>query len=476
MIKRVLIALVALVLLLAFAAALAFAQDADASGTGEGGEAARTDLGRETTSVSGIPGIEDFLPAYPLSVGDMLTIRLYTPTQRTVRATIDGNGMIVVPPVGRIAVLGLTIEGASVRLEEELSPYYKSVTVTVDVYRLSSVKVFVFGATTRAGVYALRGGTTIVDFLQQLRLSSWGEHRRIHHYRLASFFLGRKGESGAREGNFLLGAKESSAEDPVVLDEDEIVRLVGDESAILEIMESGCAQVTLIDPTDFVALGQLKSKNFLLRDGDIIYFPRPEKTVYVYGSTRPGNYEVLPGEGLLEVLFRAGEVMPERDLAHTVIERTDEDGQLLFQIVELDKYYYSEEEPSMIPLNNGDRIKIFPRESHVTVLGAVNEAGRFGYNPGSGVLNYIAQAGGNMPNANMGGIMVVRGKWRPGGAYEVAASFTVNAYDYAKGKLTDIPPILPGDVIYVPERDALAKRDIASIITSFTISALALFK
>jgi len=334
----------------------------------------------------------------------------------------------------------------------------------------------VFGATANAGVYVLQGGTTVVDFLQRLQLASLGEHRRIRHYRLASFFLGRKEESGAREGNFLLGAKESSAEEPVVLDEDEIVRLVGDESAILEIMESGCAQVTLIDPTDFVALGQLKSKNFLLRDGDIIYFPRPEKTVYVYGSTRPGNYEVLPGEGLLEVLFRAGEVMPERDLAHTVIERTDEDGQLLFQIVELDKYYYSEEEPSMIPLNNGDRIKIFPRESHVTVLGAVNEAGRFGYNPGSGVLNYIAQAGGNMPNANMGGIMVVRGKWRPGGAYEVAASFTVNAYDYAKGKLTDIPPILPGDVIYVPERDALAKRDIASIITSFTISALALFK
>lgn len=463
MVKKVLIALVV-------GFALVVAQNGYA-GSDEGGVGA--EQGGETTPISEVPGIEDFLPAYPLSVGDMLTIRLYTPTQRTVRATIDGNGMIVVPPVGRIAVLGLTIEGASVRLEEELSPYYKSVTVTVDVYRLSSVKVFVFGATTRAGVYALRGGTTIVDFLQQLQLASWGEHRRIQHYRLASFFLGREEEV---ESGFLLGAKESGAEEPAVLDEEEIVRFAGGASAILEIMESGNAQVTLIDPTDFVALGQLKSKNFLLRDGDIVYFPRPEKTVNVYGSTRPGDYEVLPGEGLLEVLFRAGEVMPEKDLAHTVIERMDENGQLLFQIVELDKYYFSKEEPRLIPLTNGDRIKIFPRDSHVTVLGAVNDAGRYSYNPGSGIMEYIALAGGNTQEADMGGILVVRGKWRPGGAYEVAASFTVNARDYAAGRKTEVPPIMPGDVIYLPVRDVLMKRDIASIITSLTISALALFK
>jgi protein involved in polysaccharide export with SLBB domain len=127
-------------------------------------------------------------------------------------------------------------------------------------------------------------------------------------------------------------------------------------------------------------------------------------------------------------------------------------------------------------LANGDRIKVFPRETFVTVLGAVNEAGRYEYNPGSGVMEYIALAGGNSEEADMGGIQVVRGKWRPGGAFEVAASFEVNADAYAAGRQTDVPPILPGDVIYVPLRDVLAKRDIASILTSFTISALALFK
>lgn len=470
MVKRVLIALI-------LGVALTVAQNGSAiaaDGSGESGTS--TESIGETTAVSEIPGIEDFLPAYPLSVGDALTIRLYTPSHTAYQATIDGNGEVVVPPVGRIAVLGLTIEEAAVRLERELSPYYKNVTVSVNVLRLAAVKVFVFGATEHAGVYTLRGGTTVVDFLQRLPLGSWGEHRRIHHCRLDSFFLGRESASRERGKNFLLGARESDIEKPDTPDEGDIVGLADGESAVLKIMESDSARVKVIDPTDFVAMGELKSKNFLLRDGDIIYFPRPEKTVYVYGSTRPGDYEVLPGEGLLEVLFRAGEVMPERDLAHTVIERMDENGQLLFQIVELDKYYFAKEEPSLIPLTNGDRIKIFPRESHVTVLGAVNEAGRFGYSPGSGIMEYIALAGGNTPNANMGGVLVVRGKWRPGGAYEVAASFEVNAHDYAKGKQTDAPPILPGDVIYLPERDTLTKRDIASIITSFTISALALFK
>lgn len=441
---------------------------------GDGG--AITTPNGETTPVSDIPGIEDFLPAYPLSVGDTLSITLFTPSQTAYMATIDGNGEVVVPPVGRIALIGLTVEEAAVQLEKELSPYYRSVTVTVNVLRLAGVKVFVFGATEHAGVYTLQGGTTVVDFLQRLPLDSWGEHRRIHHCRLDSFFLG--GQNARRDGgkDFLLGTRESDIEKLDTPDEVDIAALAGSESAILEIMESGSARVKVIDPTDFVAMGELKSKNFLLRDGDIIYFPRPEKTVLVYGSTRPGDYEILPGEGLMEVLFRAGEVMPERDLAHTVIERMDENGQLLFQIVELDRYYFANEEPSPIPLVNGDRIKIFPRDAHVTVLGAVNSAGRFAYNPGSGILEYVAQAGGNTPNANMGGILVVRGKWRPGGAYEVAASFEVNAHDFAKGKQSEVPPILPGDVIYLPERDTLAKRDIASIITSFTISALALFK
>ena len=470
MVKRVLVAL-----LLGIALTVAqsgFAVTDDGSGTGSTG----AEPGSETTPASEIPGIEDFLPAYPLSVGDTITIRLYTPSHTAYRATIDGNGEVVVPPVGRIALLGLTIEEAAARLEKELSPYYKSVTVAVNVLRLSAVKVFVFGATEHAGVYTLRGGTTVVDFLQRLPLGSWGKHRRIHHCRLDSFFLGRERTTSGKEKGFLLGTGESDTEETDPREKMDISALADSESAILEIMESDSARVKVIDPTDFVAMGELKSKNFLLRDGDIIYFPRPEKTVLVYGSTRPGDYEVLPGEGLMEVLFRAGEVMPERDLAHTVIERTDEGGQLLFQIVELDKYYFAKEEPSPIPLVNGDRIKIFPRDAHVTVLGAVNEAGRISYSPGSGVMEYIALAGGNTPNANMGGILVVRGKWRPGGAYEVAASFEVNAHDFAKGKQTDTPPILPGDVIYLPERDALAKRDIASIITSFTISALALFK
>ncbi len=465
-----------------FVVILGFAVAAELGGhvsaQNEAGQAgAEAETVAATTPVSEVPGIEDFLPAYPLSVGDMLTIRLYTPSQRVVLATVDGNGEIVIPPVGRIRVLSLTVEEAAVAIEEELSPYYKSITVALEVYRLSMVKVFVFGATPNAGVYTLRGGTTMVDFLQQLKLASWGAHRRIHHYRLASFFLGPKKRRTGRNRDFLLKEKDNDDKGLEKPEEAEPApEFPRDESAILNIMESGSAQVTIIDPTDFVALGELKSKNFLLRDGDIIYFPRPGKTVSVFGSNRPGNYEVLPGEGLLEVLFRAGEVMPENDLAHTVIERVDEDGKLLFQIVELDKYYFSQEKPPLIPLVNGDRVKVFPRETFVTVLGAVNRAGRYEYNPGSGVMEYIALAGGNSEEADMGEVQVVRGKWRPGGAYEVAASFKVDAEKYAAGKQTDVPPILPGDVIYVPVRDVLAKRDIANILASLTVSALALFK
>jgi len=433
---------------------------------------------------SEMPGIEDFLPAYPLSVGDTIVVTYYTPSRTQYRVTIDGNGTIVIPPAGRVEVIGLTIEEASALLEQELAPYYRSVVVAIDLFKLSPVRVFVFGATDKAGVYTLKGGTTMMEFLQQLKMKSWGQYRQIHHFRFTSFFLGNEGAPGSGSSGFLLGTGQAERSRTAAtgapateqLSAEELQELVNDEEAFFSFARLRGAEVTVIDPTDFVALGELKRKNFLLRDGDIIYFQRPGVSVTVVGTTRPGVYEVLPEEGLLEILKRAGEVMPENDLAHTVIERVGPGGELAFQIVGLDRYYFSQEEPPLIPLANGDRVKVFPHNQFVAVLGAVNQAGRLPYDPTFGIFDYIAAAGGNADGSRMSKIMVARGAWRGDGSFELARSFIVNADDYAAGHITELPAILPGDVIYVPVRDELAKRDIASILANLTISALALFK
>jgi protein involved in polysaccharide export with SLBB domain len=439
------------------------------------GAAAQTTGGGAETGADGAglaAGLEDFLPAYPLSVGDVVFVKEYTPTYQGIRATIDGNGDIVVPPLGRVQVLGLTLEEAAERIERELAPYYKSITVTLELVRLSAVRVFVFGTTDKAGVFTLKGGTTALEFLQQLKLPSWGQNRRIHHFRFTSFFLGREGELGGKNSGFRLNSQPEAEEEI----SHEIASSLGSSVKLLKLVEQTGAETTVIDPTDFVAEGELKSKNFLLRDGDVIYFPPPGKSVEVFGTMRPGVYEVLPDEGLLEVMHRAGDVAPEKNLARTVIERLGEEGGLAFVIVDLDKYYFSTEEGKKIPLENGDRIKLFPREQFVTIIGAVNAAGRYPFEPDLSVSEYLALAGGIQPEAHTGKVFLARGRWNAAGSFETTATFEINLDDFIAGRGGTIPPVMPGDVLFVPQRDQLRKRDIVGAITSLTISALALFK
>jgi len=321
-------------------------------------------------------------------------------------------------------------------------------------------------------VFTLKGGTTALEFLQQLKLPSWGQNRRIHHFRFTSFFLGREGGPGGKNGGFLLNNHSVTEQGA----SRELASSLGDSVKLLELVDQTGAETTVIDPTDFVAEGELKSKNFLLRDGDVIYFPPPGKSVEVFGTMRPGVYEVLPDEGLLEVMHRAGDVAPEKDLARTVIERRGVEGGPAFVIVDLDKYYFSTEERKNIPLENGDRIKVFPREQFVTVIGAVNLAGRYPYEPNLSVAEYLALAGGIQPEAHTGKVFLARGRWNAGGSFETTATFEINLDDFIAGRGGSIPSIVPGDVLFVPQRDQLKKRDIASLITNLTISALALFK
>jgi protein involved in polysaccharide export with SLBB domain len=460
----------ALLIALALLGIPASAQEGGGNTKGAGGTAGTTggENGIQFNLSPDVVGLEDFLPSYPLSAGDIISINIYSPTLVTIKATVDSNGKVVIPPVGRVHVLDLTIEEAATAIEDALKPFYNQVTVGIDIYRLSNVKVLVFGATDRAGVYTMKGGTTMLEFLQQLKLASWGQYRQIHHYRSTSFFLGND-EEGARKSGF---GEAAEVQTPA----ESVAGLAGDEDAMLAWVKRSNAKDTLIDPTVFVAQGELKSKNFLLRDGDIIYFKLPAKAVTVFGTTRPGVYEVLPGEGLLDIMRAAGEATPENDLRDTVIERMGTDGTLAYQIVDLDKYYFSEETPPEIPLNNGDRVKVIPYDQSVTVIGAVNAAGRIPFDAEFSVLDYIAAAGGGRADAQREKIFIVRGSWRPGGAFELRESITVNADEYVGGKLMQLPPVYPGDVIFVPTKDELAKRDLASILTNVTMSALAIFK
>src|SRR4030042_5102451 len=100
----------------------------------------------------------------------------------------------------------------------------------------------------------------MLEFLQQLRLTSWGQYRQIHHYRFTSFFLGREEQVHARENGFLLDGQDKSTENDEAgadstdaLREADVLHLIGDEETFFALVRLQNAEDTIVDPTDFVA-------------------------------------------------------------------------------------------------------------------------------------------------------------------------------------------------------------------------------
>lgn len=107
--------------------------------------------------------------------------------------------------------------------------------------------------------------------------------------------------------------------------------------------------------------------NPLLRPGDRVFVPVAETTVTVAGSVRyPGSYELLPAEGLAELIAWAGGFLPDADPDHVEISGYPETGSFARATVAF-------EDADRIPLRHHDAIVVGSANRHidpVTLSGA----------------------------------------------------------------------------------------------------------
>ncbi len=99
--------------------------------------------------------------------------------------------------------------------------------------------------------------------------------------------------------------------------------------------------------------------NPLLRPGDRVFVPVAETTVTIAGSVRyPGSYELLPAEGLAELIAWAGGFLPDADPDHIEISGYPEPGSFGRATVAF-------EDADRIPLRHHDAIVVGSTNRHI---------------------------------------------------------------------------------------------------------------
>ncbi|HRU46196.1 MAG TPA: SLBB domain-containing protein, partial [Candidatus Marinimicrobia bacterium] len=93
---------------------------------------------------------------------------------------IDQDGNIYHRRFGLVQLGGLTVDKAQATLTELAKKYYREPVVTIEVVKLTSRSVFVFGEVNRPGIYPIEGNIRLAEFLADIGgLTSNADPRKI---------------------------------------------------------------------------------------------------------------------------------------------------------------------------------------------------------------------------------------------------------------------------------------------------------
>jgi hypothetical protein len=214
-----------------------------------------------------------------------------------------------------------------------------------------------------------------------------------------------------------------------------------------------------------VGLGDLRQANtFLLRHEDRVFvrrlpgFVSPETVVASGEVLLAGPYAIQRrDERLSSLVSRAGGVTNEAYIAGARLLR---DSVLVgIDLVEALKNPGGQDD---VILESGDELVVPVYDATVLVQGAVAFEARVIYRQGNNLKDYLSEAGGTLPEADVGRISVL---YQSGQRATVGRTLWWRRY----------PDIEPGSTVYVPAKVSSEGSDWAGVITASVsaVSALA---
>lgn len=129
----------------------------------DGSKGAKPDAQQTSESVS-VPKIPS---GYRVGADDELQISVWHEPEFSQTVVVRPDGMITMPLLNDIKVVGLTTEELQATLTEKLKALVNEPQVTVIVKSIKSLKVFLVGSVGKQGMFPLTSGLTVLELLAE---------------------------------------------------------------------------------------------------------------------------------------------------------------------------------------------------------------------------------------------------------------------------------------------------------------------
>jgi polysaccharide export outer membrane protein len=204
-------------------------------------------------------------PEYVVGPQDVLNITVFGEADISKRYTVDGDGTIDFPFIGRVRAAGQTLRQVQDVLVKRLGGgFLVNPQVTIEVAEFRSQSIFITGEVRSPGAYPIKGSMTIVEALA------------------------------------LAGPTQAASNEIVVVRP----KAPAERSGPLLPGDGDSAETTKVNIRDLQS-GKV-SLNILLQPGDTVFVPRAE-TFFVTGYVRsPGSFVYEPGMQVLQAIALAG--------------------------------------------------------------------------------------------------------------------------------------------------------------------------
>lgn len=102
-------------------------------------------------------------PDYLIGPGDELLISWWGAIEGSATTTVDRNGVINLPQLGQISVVGVRYQNLQTHLKKAFSKNFRNFELDASLGKLRSIQVFVVGQATKPGNYTLSSLSTLVN-------------------------------------------------------------------------------------------------------------------------------------------------------------------------------------------------------------------------------------------------------------------------------------------------------------------------
>jgi protein involved in polysaccharide export with SLBB domain len=286
--------------------------------------------------------------SYIVGPGDFFTINIISIESVLMTIPVGPTGDLMIPNIGSVRLAGKKLSEAVSEIRELVATRILDGTIFVNLQRLRTFRVYVYGAVFPSGY---------VEITPMMRISD---------------ILGR------------------SARQLALLNEIRIFRHDGSEDEV--------------DLFEFLLRGDI-SQNPRLIEGDKVFVPfgrLNENTIVLRGALEGGaGYTVIrPDETLRDFLDRRASYSAGTDLQSVTVLRTTENGTTEIMAV-------NPEDLGDFHLKPGDEVQLIGQRS-INVHGYVAAPGSFAFIPGFTAGDYLSLAGGLLPVGTSTGLKVTR--------------------------------------------------------------------